>query len=56
MMLYTDSIADQTDYFDKTFVRENDAYCCDNVMTFESLHRRHLFKESQCKKGDILMC
>ena len=39
MMLYTESVADQTDHFAKVFVCGNIAYgCCDDVMAFESLH------------------
>ena len=36
MTLYTESVADQTDHFANVFVRENLAYGCDDVMTFES--------------------
>ena len=43
MMVYAESVADQTDYFANAFVRENIAYGCDEVLTFESLHGRHLF-------------
>ena len=35
-LLYAESVADQTDHFANVFVRENVAYGCDDVMTFES--------------------
>ena len=37
MMLYMESVADQTDHFADAFVRENVGYGYNDVMMFESL-------------------
>ena len=52
MTLYTESVADQTDHFADALVRENVAFGCDVVMTFENLQLMPFcLEKSRVSKG-----
>ena len=58
MMLYMESVADQTDHFADVFVRENVAYGYDISRRYDV--RKYttdaiLLRETQCKTMDNLM-
>ena len=56
MMLYTESVTDQTDHFVDAFVHENVAYGCDDIMAFESLQPTlFCLENSKVKKMAILI-
>ena len=52
MMLYTESLEEQTDHFADAFVRENVAYVYDDVMTFKILQLMPFcLEKSSVRKG-----